>query len=175
MPGRDQRMVETIPERTSVMVIDVLRPEQAAAIARLEALNFSKPWSEEAILTELENPYAVTLVASDETVVAGYINAHCVFENAHINTFCVAEKNRKKGVGQQLLNAVMNFAARHGAEEITLEVRKSNCAALSLYKKSGFSVAGQRKNFYRNPTEDAWILKKMIKENRYDESTGMGR
>ena len=55
------------------MVIDVLRPEQAAAIARLEALNFSKPWSEEAILTELENPYAVTLVASDETVVAGYI------------------------------------------------------------------------------------------------------
>lgn len=128
------------------MVIDVLRPEQAAAIARLEALNFSEPWSEEAILTELENPYAVTLVASDETVVAGYINAHCVFENAHINTFCVAEKNRKKGVGQQLLNAVMNFAAPTRRRRNHFgSAQKQLCRSFSVQKVGVFRCRATKK------------------------------
>lgn len=156
------------------MVIEPLRPEQTPAVARLEILNFSEPWNEEAIRAELENPYSLTLVATDSAKVAGYINAHCVFENAHINTFCVAEEYRRHGIGQMLLRTLCRHAANKGVEEITLEVRKSNHAAISLYTREGYRTVGERKNFYRSPHEDAWILKKLIEKDDNNEPTGMG-
>lgn len=157
------------------MVIARLRSDQIPEIAAIEQQNFGEPWSENAIRAEQDHAYSVTFVASDESKVLGYINAHCVLENTHINTFCVIEPYRKQGIGRRLLLALSEYAISHGAQEITLEVRKSNVSALSLYFKEEFFKVGERKNFYRHPTEDAWILKKLIRKDHYDESTRVGR
>ena len=129
-------------------------------LAQLERENFSDPWSKDAFREELDVPYSLTLVAEADGSVAGYLNAHIVYENIHINTFCVAAPFRKQGIGRKLLEETLGLAARSGAVEATLEVRAGNEAAQRLYRAAGFVPVGIRKGFYRVPTEDALILKK---------------
>ena len=131
------------------------------AVIDLEQRNFSDPWSESVFAEELDNPNGVTLVAEHEGTVIGYINAHHVFENAHINTFCVKETARKKGVGTLLLTKLQQIVSEAGAEELTLEVREHG-VAVPLYHSFGFESVGRRKQFYRNPSDDALIMKKEL-------------
>ncbi|MCI8501970.1 MAG: ribosomal protein S18-alanine N-acetyltransferase [Oscillospiraceae bacterium] len=132
------------------------------ALALLERENFSDPWSASAFESELSNPYGVTLVAEREGEILGYLSSHLICENLHINTFCVREKDRGKGVASSLLAALLNLAASTGAESATLEARQSNTPALSLYQKFGFSPVGLRKRFYQAPAEDAVLMKKEL-------------
>ncbi|MGI5896702.1 MAG: ribosomal protein S18-alanine N-acetyltransferase [Oscillospiraceae bacterium] len=142
----------------------LIRPMQRADIPALVSLEqgaFSDPWSAEAFAEELDNPHGITLVA-EQNGVAGYLNAHHVLENVHINTFCVAPQRRRQGTGFALLQWLTGYAEGVGALEITLEVRRGNEAAVSLYRKCGFAQVGLRKRFYRDPVEDALILKKEL-------------
>ncbi len=67
--------------------------------------------------------------------------------------------HRRQGIATVLLESVLNLAKDRGAKAFFLEVRESNASALSLYRKLGFSVAGRRPNYYRNPTEAALLLR----------------
>jgi len=71
----------------------------------------------------------------------------------------VDSAHRRQGLASLLLDSVLDLAKSGGAKEIFLEVRESNVAALSLYKKYGFSVTGRRSNYYRNPPEAALLLR----------------
>lgn len=78
---------------------------------------------------------------------------------AEIFDVAVETTHRRRGIASFLLESVLNTAKAEGAKEIYLEVRESNAAALSLYKKFGFSVTGSRSNYYRDPTEAALLLR----------------
>ena len=67
---------------------------------------------------------------------------------------------RRRGVAEALVNALVENLKNMGSHCLTLEVRASNAAAITLYEKLGFSEIGRRKNYYRNPREDALILRK---------------
>lgn len=127
-------------------------------IHKLEALCFSSPWSEAALYDELENESARFLVCKIGDEVAGYVGSLCVLDECSITNVAVFPEFRRQSVGASLIKALCAIAKKEKITSIFLEVRKSNDAACKLYEKCGFSVCGERKNFYSAPTEDAYIM-----------------
>ena len=127
-------------------------------IAQLERENFSIPWSETQLEDALYNDAASFIVAEDEEGnVIGYAGLNVVLDEGYINNIAVEEAARRHGVASALLDVYCRFAAVNLAF-LTLEVRKSNAAAIGLYEKYGFQQAGLRKGYYQHPREDALIM-----------------
>lgn len=130
------------------------------AIAELEKVCFSDPWSAATIAAELNNPLSAWLVAMDGENLVGYIGSQTVLGEGDMMNLAVSPKCRRMGVGEGLVNALVAVLNEKGATRLALEVRASNEPAIALYTKLGFVVAGRRPNYYRNPKEDALIMRK---------------
>jgi ribosomal-protein-alanine N-acetyltransferase len=133
---------------------------QVTAVADLEKVCFSDPWSEKSVASELDNPLALWLVALDGDTVAGYIGSQTVMDETDMMNVAVAPSHRRMGIGEQLVMTLVGKLQKRGSRCLTLEVRDSNEPARSLYEKLGFEQVGRRPNYYRNPREDALILRK---------------
>ena len=129
-------------------------------VAELEKLCFSDPWSEQSIASELDNVLALWYVALDDDRVVGYIGSQTVCGETDVMNIAVHPDYRRRGIGQILIEELVREVKNLGSISLTLEVRSSNAPAVSLYEKLGFSQVGLRKNYYRNPKEDAYILRK---------------
>ncbi len=130
-------------------------------IAALETECFSSPWSEKAVL---ESAAADTsfFVFSEEEKILGYAGLQIVLDEGYVTNIAVTKAARGKGIGENLVDALINFAKEKKLTFISLEVRESNVPAISLYTKCGFLEVGKRKNFYQNPTENAIIMTKEL-------------
>lgn len=131
-----------------------------APIAELEKLCFSDPWSENSIRYELTNPLSFWLVAVEEDRVAGYVGSQSVLDEADMMNIAVHPDFRRRGVAQHLVEGLVAGLKEKDVRCLTLEVRASNDPAIALYQKLGFVQVGRRPNYYRNPKEDALILRK---------------
>lgn len=132
--------------------------ELIPAIAEIERLCFSQPWSENALHEELFNDTACFIAAVTENGdVVGYAGLHCILDEGYIDNIAVRSEYRRQGVAGELLEAFLRFGQANLAF-LTLEVRASNTPAISLYRKYGFSEVGRRKNYYTAPTEDAILM-----------------
>lgn len=129
-------------------------------IAELEKLCFSDPWSEKSIASELENQWAFWLVAVDGDRVAGYIGSQTSIDETDVMNVAVHPDFRRQGIGESLVCHLVDELKTRGSHALMLEVRVSNAPAIALYEKLGFFQVGCRKNYYRNPKEDALILRK---------------
>ena len=129
-------------------------------VAQLETLCFSDPWSEKSVASELTNPLSCWLVALEGDRVAGYVGSQTVLDETDMMNIAVHPDFRRRGIAQELVEALIRELSERGSHKLTLEVRVSNENAISLYKKLGFVQVGLRKNYYRNPKEDALILRK---------------
>ncbi len=130
------------------------------ALAQLERLCFSQPWSENSLNSELTNQLAFFLVAQQCQNIAGYAGMQCVAGECYMYNVAVFPEYRGNGIGTKLVQALIDKAIQMDAAFITLEVRQSNRQAISVYQKLGFQKAGCRKNFYAAPTEDGFIMTK---------------
>ena len=138
-----------------------LQREHLAGVAELEALCFSSPWSARALELLLgEDAYGV--VCLQDGAVAAYGGMTFAPYEASITNIAVHPAARRQGLGEAILDGLLTAATAHGAQEIFLEVRVSNGAAIALYEKAGFETVGKRRGFYRAPTEDALIMKKTL-------------
>lgn len=127
-------------------------------VAALERECFSTPWNETMLEDSLYDERASFIVAEDEEGnVIGYAGLHVVLDEGYIDNIAVEEAARRHGVASALLDVYCRFAAVNLAF-LTLEVRKSNAAAIALYEKHGFQQAGIRPGFYSKPREDAIIM-----------------
>ncbi len=125
--------------------------------SEIEVQNFTHPWRYEDFLKQSEDKCALFLVAKQRESVIGYISVTMVLDEASINTIAVEKEHRRQGAAEQLINEAVK-RLRESCAFIMLEVRKSNTAAVSLYKKLGFEVVGERPRFYRDPDEDAILM-----------------
>ena len=137
-----------------------MNASHVAQIAELEKICFSDPWSENSIASELNNKLAFWLTALEEDRVAGYIGSQTVMDESDMMNVAVHPDFRRKGIAEALVNALVDQLKIMGSHCLTLEVRASNMPAITLYEKLGFTEIGRRKNYYRNPKEDALILRK---------------
>ena len=138
--------------------------EDVQAVALLEKECFSSPWSETSLLESLENETSVFLCAKTDGKIVGYIGASVVLDEAYVSDIAVAKNERRKGIGEKLLEECEKICREKGCSFLSLEVRKSNEAAKALYEKRAFCVLGERKNFYSDPRENALIMTKYFKE-----------
>ena len=127
----------------------------AEAIAEAEKRRFSEPWSLGAVKDFLSYPYNHAVVSLTDSVFSGYITYTFLAGEIQIANVAVLPEFRRKGIADGLLDALFTWVEKHEAERAGLEVRASNVPARALYEKNGFVVVGTRRNFYKNPTEDA--------------------
>lgn len=125
----------------------------------IERRAFADPWSEPSFRDALGAAWSFGLVAEVDDEVAGYLVAREAGGSGEILNLAVDPARRRTGIAQTLLDAGLGALRRRGAEEIFLEVRESNLAAQALYLGAGFRPVGQRAGYYRNPMEDALVLR----------------
>lgn len=142
------------------MEIRQMKKEDILQLAELEKLCFSDPWSISAFEYELKNPLSLWLVAADGETVAGYVGSQTVMDESDMMNVAVAPAYRRKGIAEKLILALIERLKEHQSHCLTLEVRVSNDPAIALYQKLGFLQVGRRPGYYRNPREDALILRK---------------
>jgi ribosomal-protein-alanine N-acetyltransferase len=143
-------------------MIRELKESEIPLIADIERVCFSTPWSEKSI----EDSYCLDcnhfFVCESEGRIAGYIGLSIAADEGYILNVAVLPEYRRKGIGEALVRYVITGFG--DLAFVTLEVRPSNTAAVALYQKLGFERVGERKNYYRNPDENALLLTKFFKE-----------
>ena len=139
-----------------------LKNEDVLMVAEIEKECFSKPWSEKAIKTEINNDLSYFVVAKVGNEVVGYGGMYSVMGEGYIYNIAVKRKYRKFGIGTNIVNELVNYSKIKSLNFLSLEVRKSNTPAINLYSNCGFEKVGNRKNFYTNPLEDAIIMTKFL-------------
>ncbi|MGH7622736.1 MAG: ribosomal protein S18-alanine N-acetyltransferase [Gemmatimonadaceae bacterium] len=134
--------------------------EDLGRVVALEHEAFSDAWSRGSFEHLLGDTRALFVVAyDDDAVVQGYIVAWYVLDEGEIANLAVASTARRRGTGGMLLDAALATARARGAVAVYLEVRDSNERARSLYASRGFVQVTRRRRYYRDPIEDALVLK----------------
>ena len=135
------------------------RPQDLAAVIRIEQASFSDPWSDAFLAEELANDVLrMALVAEGPEGVCGYVMAWRVAEQLQVLNIATDPALRRRGVGGFLLREAALRAWAQGLREITLEVRRSNTSARHFYRKRGLQELAVRKGYYAENGEDALIM-----------------
>jgi len=135
-----------------------MKEEDIAAVVAIEKTSFSLPWSETSFAKELYRPRSIPKVAVLDDTIAGYICIDYVVDEGHILNLSVHPDYRKRNIATALVEDAIEELKTKACRFIYLEVRASNYTARKLYKSFGFSVIGNRKNYYVGPVEDAVIM-----------------
>ena len=143
------------------MIIENMTLAHVGQVAELEKVCFgSEAWSLNSVTTELDNPLSLWLVALDGEKLAGYVGSQTVCNETDMMNVAVSPEYRRQGIAEALVMDLVEELKKRESHSLTLEVRASNDPAIGLYEKLGFAQVGRRKNYYRNPREDALILRK---------------
>lgn len=132
--------------------------EDIEQVHHLEKSIFSIPWSKKSFENSLNSKDTLFVVAENAGEILGYLGMYLFSEEADISNVAVAKKYRRQHVAKRLLEYIFIQAKSRGVKNITLEVRETNVAAIRLYERMGFVEAGIRKNYYKEPTENALIM-----------------
>ena len=146
--------------RRKMMTITAMKTMHVPAVAKLEAMCFSDPWSENSVASELNNSLSFWLVATEDDAVVGYVGSQTVMGETDMMNVAVHPDYRRRGVARALIETLIQGLKERDSHSLTLEVRASNEPAIALYTDMGFQEVGRRRNYYRNPKEDALILRK---------------
>jgi ribosomal-protein-alanine N-acetyltransferase len=150
------------PER---IIISLMSEHDLLEVVEIEEQSGLSRWGWAAYHAELQGanrdlmlvarPAEATL---ESAPIAGYIVARETAGELHINNFAVRSAYRRRGIGETLLERVLEEARRRKANAAFLEVRSANLAAQALYEKSGFRAIARRANYYSDPCEDAVVM-----------------
>lgn len=131
-------------------------------IMEIEKDSFAIPWSRASVEKELRNNLAIYTVVKENDKVVGYGGMWHVVNEGHITNIAVHKDYRRKGIGNIIVNKLIEIAEEKEMIGLTLEVRKSNVPALELYRKNGFKLEGIRPEYYEDNKEDAYIMWKYL-------------
>ena len=128
-------------------------------LSTLERDSFFDPWGENEIRSHICGATAVSMLCFDKAGVAvGYLFGSCLPPEGEVFRIAVTEAARGKGIGRFIMLSFLDFLSRMSADVCFLEVRESNTAARALYGSVGFQTVGLRKNYYKNPTDNAILM-----------------
>jgi len=96
--------------------------------------------------------------------IVGFVIFHIAADVSEIYNIAVESANARSGIGYELMRAAVNESGRRSARKVILEVRKSNNPAINFYLKFDFKITGDRKNYYSNPIEDAYVMELSISD-----------
>ena len=132
--------------------------EDIEQVYHIEESIFSIPWSKTSFENSIKSKDTMFIVAEKEREIVGYLGLYLFSEEADISNVAVKEEYRQQHVGRSLLQYILSTAKERGVKNVTLEVRETKVPAIKLYQSMGFVEAGIRKNYYKEPTENALIM-----------------
>ena len=128
----------------------------------LEKRIFPDPWNKDMFINEMySNLSSFKLLLNENKEVIAYFGLWTIQDEGHINNLAVDLSYYGKGIGDFLMNEIFKIGDKNNINVYYLEVRSSNKHAINLYKRHGFFEAGRRKNYYKNPKEDALLMTKL--------------
>lgn len=122
----------------------------APTIALLESKYIECPWSEEMIKDAMQNSLYSFFKAEENEQILGYGSVQIILDEGQVCNIAVDEEYRNKGIGKSILNSIINLCKERDVKKVFLEVSETNVNALGLYKKVGFTIIGQRENYYKS-------------------------
>jgi ribosomal-protein-alanine N-acetyltransferase len=133
------------------------------AVFRIEREQVRGTWKREYFENELVNDisYFFVIETQENNEIIGFIIFWIIDEIAELHSIAIDEKYKKSGFATKLIYHMYDLIKANGVNEIFLEVRASNKAAISLYKKKGFKEIAKINNYYKNPKEDAIVFKRI--------------
>jgi len=134
--------------------------EDLADVVAIEREAHPRAWSEENFLSEMRRPCAYAFVAHHKHRLLGYLIFWMICDEVHLLNLSIHPDFRGRGMGKKLMTFLIDFAHRSGAKWIGSEVRRSNRAALALYRSFGFREHGVRKGYYQDTHEDGILLER---------------
>lgn len=138
--------------------ISALAQRHIPRVFEIEKASQSCPWSEQSFINEIDSEHGIFIVAESGTETVGFAGEWIVVDEAHIITVAVDDSYRRQGIARKLISELLHRAIERGALCATLEVRKSNAAAIALYESMGFKSAGIRRRYYPDNKEDAVVM-----------------
>lgn len=142
-----------------ILTIRRMTAQDLEAVAELDRISFTTPWSRNSYRYELlENPHAHLWVAEQAGQIVGVLAAWLILDELHIGTVAVHPAHRRQGIGAKLVETALRKSSARGARRAHLEVRKSNLPAQKLYARFGFEIVGERRRYYPDNREDALLM-----------------
>lgn len=141
-----------------MLTFSQIKESDAKELAMLDLKCFSVPWSEESFFREAKNPIANYVIARIDDKIVGYAGFWAVADEGQITNIAVLEEFRRQKIAHKMLLELIEKAKEKGIKTLSLEVRESNLAAINLYIGFDFKKVGIRKNYYKNPTENAVLM-----------------
>jgi [ribosomal protein S18]-alanine N-acetyltransferase len=139
-----------------------MKAEDLDRIVEIEKDGFRHPWSAELLRRELGHAWSTILLAVEEDDagerILGFIVFWLVHDEVHVLNIAVAMEARRRGIGRALMEESAAQGRRRAAQISTLEVRRSNVAAITLYRALGYRQVGIRPNYYTDEGEDAIVM-----------------
>lgn len=146
-----------------IITIREMKKEDIDEVLEIEKASFTTPWSKDAFTIEItQNMLAKYIVAEVDEKIVGYGGVWLIVDEGHITNIAVSRQYRGFGVGEKLIQGLVDLCSDKNIRAMTLEVRKSNEVAKKLYKKHGFKEYGIRPKYYADDNEDAIIMWKRI-------------
>jgi [ribosomal protein S18]-alanine N-acetyltransferase len=120
---------------------------------------FSHPWTENMLRSELSHEWSRVFLAFDDvSVLVGFAVVWLVHDELHVLNIASRSSHRRQGIAQLLFARILSLAQEFRCQNMTLEVRKSNTAAIALYEKFRFQAVGTRRAYYQDNQEDALVM-----------------
>ncbi|MBC7247097.1 MAG: ribosomal protein S18-alanine N-acetyltransferase [Actinobacteria bacterium] len=140
------------------LLVRRMREGDLDEVMAVERDSFSSPWNMDMYRREIGKEEGCYLVARMGEELAGYCGALLILDEAHVMTLAVRRDLRRRGIAARLLLELIARVEVMGARFLTLEVRVSNRPAIELYTSFGFQIMGERKNYYLDNLENAYIM-----------------
>ena len=144
-----------------IIKVVLLNEEHTDNLLKLENKCFSKPWTANMFVGDLKSEHTRYLGAfAENDDLVGYIGMWNAGDAGEITNVAVHPDYRRKGIATLLMDELCSFSQDSGLKQLNLEVRESNGGAIALYEEFGFEKVGLRKNYYKNPAENALLMTK---------------
>ena len=151
-------------DRTAVVGLRDLNPDDLPRIVEIERASYSTPWRRSTFEGLLRRTDTDLLGATLDGHVVGYAITWTILDQAELGNVAVDPEARKRGIGRMLVRGALRRAVARGARECYLEVRQSNATAQRIYRAMGFLPVGVRRRYYAEPIEDAVVMRARLQE-----------
>jgi [ribosomal protein S18]-alanine N-acetyltransferase len=140
--------------------IEPMRIGDLDVVMEIERASFRSPWSAQVFLEEMARDWAHVDVVRDLVTrrAVAFGNYWLVADEVHLLNLATAPQTRREGHASRLLAHIIEFGRARDCRFVTLEVRRSNAAALRLYRRFAFRAVGVRPNYYSEDQEDAIVM-----------------